>query len=84
MNSDNYVITAGLEAFLRGLAGDPWGKASEEYGKSAHIEAGLTQLASNYQAAGTAATFSFLLMILFVVLWISQHAKYRKRMGRNG
>jgi hypothetical protein len=78
MNSTDYIFGKGVEAFFRGLAGDPFGVAKEEFEKKETINSELQRIDSDYNQARTGALVSFLACLAAAGLWIWRHLVYRK------
>ena len=81
MDTGEYVAGVGVEAFLRGALGDPFGKAGEEYRKANAIGDRLQQLSQDYQSAASAKSLFGWLVKISVVLWIWQHRKFKRYPG---
>ena len=80
MESGEYLVGVGIEAFVRGALGDPFGKAGEEYEKGNAINERLKKLAADYQDAVAAKSLCGWLAIIFGVLWIWQHRSFKNRL----
>lgn len=78
MGSFDYQLGSGIESFLRGYMGDPFGKASEEYYKASILEDQLSQLAADYESASGGASLFLILTLVFAGLWIWKHKQYKK------
>ncbi|WP_348223571.1 hypothetical protein [Luteolibacter sp.] len=82
MESGEYVAGVGIEAFVRGALGDPFGKASEEYAKSNSMVDRLQQLSAEYRSATAIRRLFGCLTLFFGGFAIWRHTLFR-RLGRS-
>lgn len=78
MNSANYRFGKGLEAFVRGYSGDPFGVAKEEFEKEEKIKQELQRIDSEYKTARNASTIWFVAALVALGMAIWKHVNYKK------
>lgn len=69
MSTGGYQVESGIEAFLRGTMGDPFGKMQEESNKDSSLRSQLASISSEYESAAGMRGFAGL--VAFCALcWI--------------